>query len=463
MRRFLARACLMATVWLWPADPVGAQEAADTVLYRIFLTNGTSLVSYGEYAEVDSRVVFSLSLGEMTGSPRLQLVSLPDTVVDRDRTEKYARVVRASHYAATRGEADFSAMSQGVAEALNAIGRAADPADRLAMALAARRRLAEWPQDHFGYREPEVREVLGLIDEIVSDLRASAGEQQFELKLIAHPQERPRERLLPAPTLRESIEQALLAARLTEAPAERMALLQAAMHVVDGGAHSLSPAWVAATRASIARAVGEEVRVERAYAGLVRRALGRATSRAARADVRGVESILRTIPEQDQRLGEKRPQEIAALQRALEAQLDAARRLRLARDHRAIRGPAYRAYRRAIGQPMQQLDRAAPVLADIKLLAGPRSKVLRDAESRLLQSAKLVTTVTPPAEFETAHALLANAAQLAERAVRTRREAVLSGDLQAAWDASSAAAGALMLLARARAEINQLMKYPTPQ
>jgi hypothetical protein len=39
-------------------------------------------------------------------------------------------------------------------------------------------------------------------------------------------------------------------------------------------------------------------------------------------------------------------------------------------------------------------------------------------------------------------------------------EAALTGDLQRAWDASSAAAGALMLAARARTEFQSLFRLP---
>jgi len=41
-----------------------------------------------------------------------------------------------------------------------------------------------------------------------------------------------------------------------------------------------------------------------------------------------------------------------------------------------------------------------------------------------------------------------------------RREAVLASDMTRAWDASSAAAGALMLAARARADIQSALRLP---
>ena len=44
------------------------------------------------------------------------------------------------------------------------------------MAVDARRRLASWPKDHYGYRADDVREMLGLLDEAISGLRVAAGE-----------------------------------------------------------------------------------------------------------------------------------------------------------------------------------------------------------------------------------------------------------------------------------------------
>ena len=53
--------------------------------------------------------------------------------------------------------------------------------------------------------------------------------------------------------------------------------------------------------------------------------------------------------------------------------------------------------------------------------------------------------IDPPTELTAVHALLISAAKLAANAVDARRDAVRSGNLAGAWNASSAAAGALML------------------
>ena len=45
-------------------------------LFRIFLRDGSSAVSYGEYARLDDEVVFSMPLGTSARGPRLQLITL---------------------------------------------------------------------------------------------------------------------------------------------------------------------------------------------------------------------------------------------------------------------------------------------------------------------------------------------------------------------------------------------------
>jgi hypothetical protein len=77
--------------------------------------------------------------------------------------------------------------------------------------------------------------------------------------------------------------------------------------------------------------------------------------------------------------------------------------------------------------------------------------------SRILS---LASVIAPPDELVSAHALLVSAVQLAGNAAQIRREATLASDMTRAWDASSAAAGALMLGARARSDIQTLLRPP---
>jgi hypothetical protein len=99
-------------------------------------------------------------------------------------------------------------------------------------------------------------------------------------------------------------------------------------------------------------------------------------------------------------------------------------------------------------------------LEDIKELSGSPPGVLAAMQRSAASIAKLVAAVAPPEELVGAHALLLSAVQLAGNAARIRREAALAGDMTRAWDASSAAAGALMLGAKARTDISTVLRVP---
>ena len=119
------------------ATACAGQRAIDALLFRIFLRDGSTLVSYGDFARVADRVVLSIPLGGLEGpAPPLHLVSIAEAAVDWERTDRYAEAMRARHYAATQGEVDFEALSADVARALNDVaidqapGEAAGGRDR---------------------------------------------------------------------------------------------------------------------------------------------------------------------------------------------------------------------------------------------------------------------------------------------------------------------------------------------
>ena len=53
-----------------------------------------------------------------------------------------------------------------------------------------------------------------------------------------------------------------------------------------------------------------------------------------------------------------------------------------------------------------------------------------------------------------------SAQQLSARALQARRAAIRSGNVQQAWEASAAAAGALMLLQQLRTDVPRLLSPP---
>ena len=71
------RALFVALLLCCAAPSYADQAPADASLYRVFLNDGTTLVSYGEFARVADRVVVSLPLGTA-----LHLLSIPADTVD---------------------------------------------------------------------------------------------------------------------------------------------------------------------------------------------------------------------------------------------------------------------------------------------------------------------------------------------------------------------------------------------
>jgi hypothetical protein len=421
-------------------------------------------VSYGEFALVGDRLVFSMPLNS-DADPGLHLVNIAADRVDWDRTNRYAESARATRYLATRAESDYIALSNEVARTLDEVTRVGDVPKRLALVEAARKALAEWPRSHFSYRSNEVRQMLGLLDDAIADLRAASGNGPVSLTLSTYLGDPPPiiEPMLPPPTPKEAIEQTLLAARLSESPPERESLLAAAIAELDRSSADVAPEWRASVRATAREELETERELDRVYQTFSNRIMTSVDWRTKAADVRGIERLLAAVDLRDAALGRKRPDAINALVTAVHAKLDQARALRLARDHWAIRAIEFEKYRLAITEPIDLFAlfaRVTPALEDIKSLAGSTPAALAATERAITQILKRAALIVPPNEFTAAHALIVSSAQLASTAAAIRRQAALSGDMARAWDASSAAAGALMLSARARSDVQALLREP---
>jgi len=456
-----ARAMAAALALLVLATAAAAQNR-DLRLYRIFLTDGSTLVSYGEYARVADHVVFSMPIGVPSPDemPPLQVVSIPDSSVDWPTTERYAMSARAAQYVATRGESDFLALNSRVAQVLNEIALTADPARRLQLARYARDLLSGWGRTSYGYRAAEVAELSGLVDQVLAEIQAAGVGDSLELSFVATVGPPPTMPLLPRPTLRESLEQVLGAAHLVSDPLERIQLLQAGVALLDRGSADWSASWAAAMRARVESELTVETRLEQSYAELRERTLRAADTRASAADVRGLEALIRQALTKDEELGRSRPNTMAALLATLDRKLDAARRLRLARDKWSIEVAAYRAYRKRLDRALAAWSRIEPALEDVRSLAGPDPATLPIVE-RLVENAQAsIAGVEPPEALRATHAMLASALQLASSACHLRRDAATRGDMGVAWNASSAAAGALMLHGRVAAALDRSLKPP---
>jgi len=446
----------------WLAASGAASAATGALLFRLFLTDGTSIVSYGEFARVDDRVIFSMVMGG-SAEPRLHAATLPASAVDWARTDRHAASTRYQWYAETRGEDDFLRLSNDVAAVLNQVLQASDRAQALEVALRARTTLAEWPRAHYGYRQRDVREILAFLDEAISDLRVATGLTSFEVALVADTPDIILEPLERMPSLLEQIDQAFRVAELTERSSERMALFQTALLLLDEAGTLIRPAEAGRLRRFATSQIREEQKIDKRYGDWSRRIVNAASRGAERARVNDVQRVLDGIPRDDERLGRRRPEVVQAVNASVQSRLQAARQLRLLRDRWEIRVSLYRDYQRNAGVQMLQLVKLQPSLEAIRRLDGPTPDDLIAMQARLGGGAERLDRMRPPMDLEPAHSMLISAWRFAESAVKSRYEAARAGNVSTAWEASSAAAGALLLLSRVQQEIRELLEPPKLQ
>ena len=438
-----------------------AQPAASRVLFRVFLADGRVLSSYGEWARIEDRVIFSMPTQLSRDPVELHLVTIPSQRIDWPRTEMYAESVRAAAYAATRGDADFAIFTSEVANTLNEVAKVSDPRERLATAERARRKLADWPASHYGYRIGEVRDALNVLDEVIAQLRVSVGITRFDLTLSANtPLPEPPPPPLPPPTDAELVEQFVAAASIAESPAERMSLLQTVLRVLDRAVGMLPREWAGRMRALVNGDLDRERKVERAYDVLRKSTLEAAAALASKGKMSDIEKLRDKVRAEDKRLGGQRPGDVAALLATIDLEAAAAIEHREAAKVWQRRAPAFRRYRRAMNNSIQVFNDAIVPLESVKAMTGPASASIAPLSKRLARSSKTVSKVTPPEELASAHALLRSAWDLADNAFKLRVDAVSQNSVDVAQRASSAAAGALMLYQRARADQLAAMEPP---
>jgi hypothetical protein len=450
-------------VLVWLAAAPSARAATDATLFRLFLRDGASVVSYGEFARLDDQVVFSMPVGGPADQPRLHVVTLPSSQIDWARTERYAASARYQHYADTRGEEDFQRLSSDIARVLNEVALATDKNAALTQAEHARNTLSDWPASHYGYRQRDVREVVALLDEAISDLKASAGRSDFNLALVATPEETGYEPLLGAPTVAEQVTATFRVAQLAPRVADRISLLQEALALIAEGRASLPPAEASRLRHMAEDQIHEEIEIDQQYAELSRRLLVSAADAAGHARIADVERLLNQVSKEDERLGGRRPEVVQSLSTALQLWLENARRLRLLQDQWQIRRASYRTYQRAIGSQLMQLVKIEPSLDAIRRLAGPSPTTLVTLRSRLSGGADRLQRMAVPEDLRATHQLLVSAWRFAESAVDIRYSAVNSGDVGIAWQASSSAAGAILMVTRVQHDIRALLEPPRLQ
>jgi hypothetical protein len=443
------------------AGVAAAGNGASAVLYRVFLKDGGVLVSYGEFARVADRVVLSIPIGGTDASPVLHVISIAETAVEWQRTNAYAQAARARHYAATQGESDFARLTRDVSDTLYKVGSTDDPARRLVLGESARQQLVECPQTHFGYKAEELQQMTTWLDQVVSELRVAAGQKSFDLALVANVTKPviPEVDLLPAPTFRDRLENGLVAAALTADIPQRVSILDV---LAPAAGPEFANSWMSEVRSRAAAELATELAHDRDYSQLSARALARAVVFERRADVRSLESVIRWVLDEDVRLQRARPAEVAALLATLDVKLDAARRLRLAQDAWVVRKEVLDKYWREIRTGMDRMIGVREWLVAVRQLAGPSPGALRQLSDLVTAAQRDLSRVQPPPEVAAAHSTLVAASGMAMRAASARMDAVRSGNMDTAWQASSAAAGSLMMLDQATLELRRITRAPQP-
>jgi hypothetical protein len=279
----------------------------------------------------------------------------------------------------------------------------------------------------------------------------------FNLVAIVDPPSMP---LLPPPSLAQSVEQTLAAARASDVTTERMALFAAAIAVIDESRDRLPKEWASRVRNAARASLEAEIDASRKYAKLSAKVMRAANEGAADGDVRRVERSIARATRDGGKLGRPRDDEMTALLGALQERLDAARRLRLMRDQWQRRSAAFAAYKDAIGRPLESLDKLRRSLEDVRALAGPPIGQLPDMIQRFERAYRQLRMVRAPDEMSSAHATLLSAAELGQQAARTRERATMTGDVRLAWDASAAASGSIMMLAQGRQQVEIISRPP---
>lgn len=451
--------CVLALI-LCVAGAARAHAADDGLLFRVFLTDGSSIVTYGEFARVGDQVVLSVPVGGTQKEPRLQAVSLTASRVDWDRTERHAASTRYQRYVATRAEADYQQLTEAVAAVLNSIAQSSDRATALATAERARQMLNEWPRAHYGYRQQDVQEIVNLLNSAISRLQSGSPTPPFQIALVSAPA-MSLEPLATMPSPREQLEQLLRISRMTTDARDRVALLRSALNLVA------TPGVAVADGSRVRRSIEDQLKRESAidlrYDRLSRDMLARATRAATDAKIRDIERILERIPKEDARLGGQRPEVVQALSATVQSQLDKARVLRLLRDQWQSRQALFREYQRTVGFDMVQLNKARASLEAIKKLEGPPPERLESLNRILRGGATRLDRLLVPEYLRNTHELVVGAWRFAETAAAARLRAITSGEIGQAWEASSAAAGALMMLSRAQKELLTLTEPPKLQ
>lgn len=434
-----------AAVVSWHVPAVAGQPALDT--FRVFLTDGRILNSHGECATLPEELVCVVKLGGGAAPESHDLLTVPLTLVDQERTREYARALRAAAYGATRGEREYAELTAEIARALRELETSTDRDRRLGIAQVARRRLATWSDDHFGYKAGETRQLAALFDGVIAELRLAAGERTFSLDLVANLAAPASVPLLPSPGLVESIGAALAAAEVTPVAAERLAILRSAARAAS------SPDTPAALRNRVIERLAAEEDTERRYRTLMNRAMAQADLAVRRGRPVVIEELLREVAQADRAMGWRRPREMAAFARRLGLELASAQEQQAAFAHWSRIKSTLFAYEVRLRPVFDTWASQRAVLDALRARGTIRPSEVDRAARRFRHLEALLAAPPPLPEVESVHALLRSAVQMARQGLLLGGRLTVARNTEVAANASAAVAGADLLLTQARADL----------
>lgn len=436
---------------------VDVGTASSTPLFRVFLTNGTALVCWGEYARVGDRVVLTVPIG--TGArTAYEFVSIPVDRIDMVKTERYAEAVRAAQFAATRGKAEFAELSDRLSAQLSALAFMPDPKVRLASAEQARQQLIDWAAGSHGYKAKEVQQMLQMFDSAIVDLRAAAGESRFSINLSADTMPPAPVALRGAPTAAETVQMAIRAAAVADSDDVRRSLLNRARAVAASLPNRDEKS--AKLKAAVDRELAAAMRIEITYRRLVHDIQDLAAKAVDRGDVLAIDALRERVLRTDRLMGRQRKDEVRALLETLDREKDAAAQQRLVLDHwEALRGEILE-YQKDSAGLVKALEGLTRVVTAIQKMSGPPLTEIVTAERQTKAVSALYANLVAPESVAVAHSLLGLAVEQTDQAVRARRRAVEARDLSVAKDASALAADALERLKQARSALTTALKPP---
>jgi len=121
----------------------------------------------------------------------------------------------------------------------------------------------------------------------------------------------------------------------------------------------------------------------------------------------------------------------------------------------AVRAPArdIERYLRSASAPLQLLQTLRPVLGSLDGLAPLPEERLTRAVEAFDAVQRALSAIEPPKTLSATHEALLRVCGLGAAAARARLDRTVGDDMTRGWNAASAAAGAIMLLERARAEL----------